>query len=257
MNMIGDPTHAETFAFVVPNNRGKVGVEVGAHQGIENGHTVLGAEHNMDEEKAQRSRHGCDYRSGLRPPRSIRTHTWGVAPRWYIAAPPALLVSTFALGVICIGMMSGCKSTPAPTTPTTPTPVLAQYPPRPTTPPPPFKLFHATNDSFTLVTTPTATDDQIEAIVWQLRDAAHAHTFDHLGIPQKVVDARDPMVWFHIYRGSKCASEKYAAGAPPCGASYHAAADYTFGGTPSNPQWDDGVILHDETHQTELWNPGH
>jgi hypothetical protein len=163
----------------------------------------------------------------------------------------------FTLAAITVTLL-GCNSAPVHTTSTiTTAQPSVQYPTRPTTPPPPFKLFHATNDSFTLVTTPTATDDQIEAIVWQLRDAAHAHTFDHLGIPQKVVDARDPMVWFHIYRGSKCASEKYAPGAPPCGASYHAAADYTFGRTPSNPQWDDGVILHDETHQTELWNPGH
>ena len=62
------------------------------------------------------------------------------------------------------------------------------------------------------------------------------------------------MVWFHIYRGPKCAAEKYAPGPPPCGASYHAAGDYTFGGG-ANHQWDDGVLLHDETHQTELWNP--
>jgi hypothetical protein len=126
---------------------------------------------------------------------------------------------------------------------------------RPSVAPPTFKLFHQTADSFTLVTTPTATDDQISAIIWQLRDAAHTHTFDKLNIPQKLVDARDPMVWFHIYRDPKCAAEKYAPGAPPCGPSYHAAGDYTFGGG-ANHQWDDGVLLHDETHQTELWPSG-
>ena len=153
------------------------------------------------------------------------------------------------LAVSALILILGCNSTPAPK-PTTTT----QYPTRPTTPPPPFKLFHATTDSFTLITTPTATDAQIEAIIYQLRDAAHTRTFDHLGIPQQKVDARDPMVWFHIYRGPKCAPEKYADGKLPCGASYHAAGDYTFGGGPTH-QWDDGVLLHDETHQTELWNP--
>jgi hypothetical protein len=148
----------------------------------------------------------------------------------------------------------GCNSTPTHTT-TTPPATSTQYPARPTTPPPPFKLFHQTTDgSFTLVTSPTATDTQIEAIVWQLRDAAHTHTFDHLNIPQKVVDARDPMVWFHIYRGPKCAPEKYAEGKLPCGDHYNASGDYTFGGG-ANHQWDDGVILHGEDHQTELWNP--
>jgi hypothetical protein len=159
-----------------------------------------------------------------------------------------LVASTLALATTL-----GCNPTRTTQTITVVTDTT-HYPARPTTTPPPFKLFHATTDSFTLVTTPTATDTQIEAIVWQLRDAAHTHTFDHLGIPQKVVDARDPMVWFHIYRGPRCAPEKYADGKLPCGASYNASGDYSFGGG-ANHQWDDGVILHGEDHQTELWNP--
>jgi hypothetical protein len=155
-----------------------------------------------------------------------------------------------------VALVLGCNSTPKPT----PTPIPAatttaqSYPPRPTDTPPPFKLFHQIKDSITLVTDEHATDEQIEAIVWQLRDAAKAHTFNKLHIPQKAVDARDPIMFFHIYRGSKCAAEKYAAGDPPCGGSYHAAGDYTLGSF-KNPYRDDGVLLHDELHQTELWNP--
>jgi hypothetical protein len=164
---------------------------------------------------------------------------------------PRIILASSTLA-ISLATLLGCKPTPPPT----PTPKTQQAPApiRPTTAPPAFKLFHQTKDSFTLVTTPTATDDQISAIVWQLRDAAHTRTFDTLHIPQKVVDARDPMVWFHIYRGPKCAAEKYTTGKLPCGASYNAAGDYTFGGGTNN-QWDDGVLLHDENHQTELWNP--
>jgi hypothetical protein len=165
---------------------------------------------------------------------------------------PSLLSLTLALTTTL-----GCNSTPKqPTLSTLPKDAtISNVSIRPTTPPPPFKLFHQTPDgSFTLVTTPTASDAQIAAIVWQLRDAAHTRTFDHLNIPQKVVDARDPMVWFHIYRGPKCAPEKYADGKLPCGASYNASGDYSFGGG-ANHQWDDGVILHGEDHQTELWNP--
>jgi hypothetical protein len=154
--------------------------------------------------------------------------------------------------------MSGCKSTPPPTPKTTAQQTQTPAPIRPTTPPVPFKLFHATNDSFTLVTAPTASDDQISAIIWQLRDAAHTRNFDKLGIPQSKVDARDPMVWFHIYRGPKCADEKYTEGKLPCGASYHAAGDYSFGGG-ANHQWDEGVLLHPtpdgDDHETELWDP--
>lgn len=156
----------------------------------------------------------------------------------------------------CAVTMFGCKSTAKPSTgETQPAAPKVIYPSRPATPPPPFKLFHAANDSFTLVTAPNATDEQIEAIIWQLRDAAHTNTFDTLHIPQKAVDARNPTVWFHIYRGAKCAAEKYAPGAPPCGASYHAAGDYTFGSYKPK-DWDEGALLHDEDHQVMLWPSG-
>ncbi len=162
------------------------------------------------------------------------------------------------LCTLALALTLGCKSAPAPAPTPAANTTTTHYPPRPTIPPPPFKLFHQTTDgSFTLVTSPTATDDQIAAIICQLRDAAHTRTFDHLGIPQKAVDARDPMVWFHIYRGPKCAAEKYTDGKLPCGDHYHASGDYTFGGGP-NHQWDDGVLLHPtatDDHQTELWNP--
>ena len=158
--------------------------------------------------------------------------------------------------LLALASTFGCNSAPKqPTLSTLPKgATVSNVTIRPTVPPPPFKLFHQTKDSFTLVTTPTATDAEIEAIVWQLRDAAHTRTFDKLGIPQSKVDARDPMVWFHIYRGPKCAAEKYADGKLPCGDHYNASGDYTFGGG-ANHQWDDGVLLHDEDHLTELWNP--
>ena len=154
-------------------------------------------------------------------------------------------------------LLLACKSTPQPSTTTNPIPAATQTtqtPPHPTVPPPPFKLFHQTAGSFTLVTKDTATDPEIAALVWQLRDAAHTHTFDRLHVPQKLVDARDPTVWFHIYRSPRCAAEKYADGPPPCGGSYHAAADYTFG-SHANPTWDTGTLLHNEARETPLWNP--
>ncbi len=152
-------------------------------------------------------------------------------------------------------LVSGCKSTPPQNAPiVTPHPQAALYPPRPTVPPPAFKVFHHDASSITLVTKEDATDDEVESLIWELRDAAHAHTFDTLKIPQKLVDERDHKIWFHIYRGSKCASEKYASGPPPCGGSYHAAGDYTFGSYTS-PEADNGALLHGEDHETELWDP--
>jgi len=149
-------------------------------------------------------------------------------------------------------LLIGCKSAPAPA-PAAETTPSATYPARSTTSPAPFKIFHHANSTFTLTVKESATDDAIYALVWQLRDAARTHTFDALHIPQKQVDADGPNVWFHIYRGPKCAPEKYAPGNPPCGGSYHAAGDYTLD-THTNPPWDKGVLLHDE-RPTNLWDP--
>jgi hypothetical protein len=151
-------------------------------------------------------------------------------------------------------LLLGCKSAPTPApAPATQTTPAATYPARPTTPPPAFKIFHHANSTFTLTVPEKATDDEISALVWQLRDAARTHSFDRIHIPQKQVDADGTTVWFHIYRGPKCAAEKYASGQPPCGPSYHAAADYTF--TPkTTPLWDQGQLNHGDT-QTDLWNP--
>ena len=165
--------------------------------------------------------------------------------------------STYTTCTLCVGLFVGCNSAPAPAKsaaakPTTP------YPARPTVPPPPIKLFHQSDTTLTLTTKENATDDEIAAILYQLHDAAHTHTFDALHLPQKAIDARKPILWFHIYRGPKCAPEKYAD-KPPCGASYHAAGDYTLGSY-TNPNWDDAELLHNTNTQgdgpeTQLWNP--
>jgi hypothetical protein len=127
-------------------------------------------------------------------------------------------------------------------------------PVRPSAAPATFKVFHKSDTTYTLVVPEDATDEQVESLIWELRDAAHARTLDKLKLSQKMVDERKPLVWFHIYRGSKCASEKYADGPPPCGGSYHAAGDYTYGGY-RNRETDNGSIFHGEDHETQLWDP--
>lgn len=158
------------------------------------------------------------------------------------------------LALFCTALITaGCNSKPTPA-PAKSVTTVAQYPARPTVPPPSIKLFHQTADTLTLVTKPDATDDEITAILWQLRDAAHNKAFDSLHLPQSFVDARKPIVWFHIYRGPKCASEKYISGKLPCEASYHGAGDFTFGDY-KNPQWTDGELRHPDGSETQLWNP--
>ena len=130
----------------------------------------------------------------------------------------------------------------------------SSYPARPSVAPPAVKLFHQDNDTLTLTTKPDATDAEISAILWELRDAARDRSFDALHLPQKFIDTRKPVVWFHVYRGAKCASEKYAKGPLPCAASYHGAGDFTLGDY-KNPQWDEGVLRHADDTETRLWDP--
>lgn len=145
----------------------------------------------------------------------------------------------------------GCNSSPIPSKSTTET--TYTYPARPTIAPTPIKIFHQDNDTYTLVTKPDATDSEIASILWQFRDAARAHTFAALHLDQKFIDARKPSVWYHVYRGPKCAAEKYTKGPLPCDASYHGAGDYTLGAY-NNPQWDDAVLHHADKSETHLWD---
>ncbi|MBS1814689.1 MAG: hypothetical protein JSS87_07420 [Acidobacteria bacterium] len=165
------------------------------------------------------------------------------------------LRTVFVFATIAATFVAGCKPAskqPAPKTEASQA-SKPSYPARPSIAAPSFKVFHQTPLAFTLVTKPNATDDEIAAMIWQLRDAAHTGTFDKLHISQKAVDKRDPNIGFNIYRGDKCASEKFAD-KPPCGTSYHAAGDYTFGSY-RQKDWDDGRLLHADGTSTELWDP--
>ncbi|SEF54661.1 hypothetical protein SAMN05421819_0375 [Bryocella elongata] len=162
------------------------------------------------------------------------------------------IAATFAaLALTACSSAPSPQSQPAPTKPAAP---AVQYPARPTIAPPAFKVFHQDAMGITLVAPENATDEQISAIVWQLRDAAHDHSFDQLHISQKLVDARDPIEWFHIYRGSKCASEKFTQGPLPCGHAYHVAGEFTLGSF-HDKDHNIGSLVHDENHQTPLWDP--
>lgn len=257
--MIGDAADPITLATGVAHESGEIGGQFREDFFAKNGPAIFRAEDHVNNHEGQRLGHFGHYRSGLQPSKYIfGTRTWGFAPGWYSVAP-------LALGLLAaLTLVIGCKSSPKADTTRVAQAVKGAkipgahvYPPRPTVRPPSFRVFHTTDNSITLVTADNATDDQVAAILWELHVAARAHGFDELHIPQQaqqVIDKRDPMVWFHVYRGDKCASEKYTTGKLPCGPSYHAAGEYTLGSF-SNRDHDDGVLLHGEDKQTELWNP--
>jgi len=59
--------------------------------GLENRQTKPRAEHLIDERRYNPWEHRHDYRSGLQPSILGGADSWGVAPGWYVVAPPALM----------------------------------------------------------------------------------------------------------------------------------------------------------------------
>ena len=80
--------------------------------------------------------------------------------------------------LLALASTFGCNSAPKqPTLSTLPKgATVSNMTIRPTVPPPPFKLFHQSPTTLTLVTKENASDEDVEAILWQLRDAAHARS---------------------------------------------------------------------------------
>ena len=158
-----------------------------------------------------------------------------------------------ALGLLLFASVAaGCRSVPPVQKPQLSS-AAAAFPARPTAAPAPFQLFHQTDNSLILVVPETASDPALAALLYQLREAAQAHAFGQLHLPQKFIDARQPKVFFHLYRGQKCAPETYAKGPYPCGASYHGAADFSIGGF-SNPNATDGSLVAPDGAITHLWS---
>ena len=167
--------------------------------------------------------------------------------------PHTLFLAATALGVA--SMIAGCKSSPPPVKPVASSAAESyHFAPRPTVAAPAVKVFHQDEDTLTLVTKADATDDEIAAILWQFHDAAHAHSFDALHLPEKFIDARSPTVWFHVYRGPKCAAEKFVKGNYPCGAKYNGAGDYTLGAY-HDPTWEDAIVHPENGSEVHLWDP--
>lgn len=157
-----------------------------------------------------------------------------------------------AAAVLSVALALGCNSSVPPKS-AVPQQAHAPDPVRPTATPAPFKLLHQTDNSLILVTPADATNDQLAALVWQLHDVAEHHRFTELHLPQTFIDARHPSIFFHIYRSPRCATETYGKGPYPCGASYHGAADFSFGGI-TNRNRIAGALIDANGNPTPLWS---
>jgi hypothetical protein len=251
VHMVRHTADAEATALPVAGHDGEVSVGPVPNRFVDPRPTPLCAEHNMNQGGAQRLGHAGDSKSGLQPFAFCLFPHLGLAPQAGMSrAFSALLRAAVAGSLFGLAALAGCKKAPAPVSAPPP---ANPYPPRPTASPAPFKLFHQTDNSLILVVPESTPDPALAALLWQLRDAAHTHTFGQLHLPQKFIDARAPKVFFHVYRGAKCAPETYAKGPYPCGASYHGSADFSIGGF-HNPDATDGSLVAADGAVTHLWS---
>lgn len=245
VHMVRHSPDPKAVALPVPQNRRRTGVQSISEGRVNQRPATSRIEHEMNRNEAQRLGHGRHYESCIQPSllRRLRNLT---------LAPQAGISRAFSASILGLSLLpgTGCKSSkPAPTTIAAASP----YPPRPTTASADFTVFHQDNNTYILVTKPTTTDRELGALIWQLRDAAQAHTFDALHLSQQFIDARHPKIFFHLYRGAKCASETYGKLPYPCGASYHGSGDFSVGGF-SNPSATDGSLVAPDGAVTHLWN---
>ena len=260
MDVVGRAVDPETVAFTVSDDCREIGMQFVADGLGQERAAAFGAEDDMNQHEAQGLGHAGNYKSRFQRSGFWAGLTWGCTPGWYesrlwrFAGAAVRVAAVAVLGAVVL--MAGCKSSPVPVKPAVEASAGSayHYPARPAVAAPGFKVFHQDEDTYTLVTKDNASDDEIAALIWEFRDAARGHSFDTLKLSEAFIDARKPTVWIHVYRGVKCANEKFTKGKYPCGAKYNGAGDYTLGGY-NAPQWDDGVLHNADGTETHLWDP--
>lgn len=94
---------------------------------------------------------------------------------------------------------------------------------------PPFFVSHQDELFATLIVPKQTTDFGVRNLIWLLRDAARSQTLNSLGISQTLVNSRNRIYTFHIYRGTKCAERVYRNHRPPCAVNDRELAFYQVG----------------------------
>jgi hypothetical protein len=80
MNVIGNSSNPEAFAFGIAGDGGKISVKVGEHSSVKDRRAIFCAENNMNKKECKRLRHCGDYRSGLQPSYAIGNSYMGQCP---------------------------------------------------------------------------------------------------------------------------------------------------------------------------------
>ena len=117
-------------------------------------------------------------------------------------------------------------------------PVSIHLPPRPTAITTALRRLPTTDNSITLVTgSPMPpTTRSLPSLVSPRRRVAQTTPSSALHISQQLVDKRDLMIWFHIYRGPKCAAKSTPPANSPAAPATTPPADYTPAASRTRPR---------------------
>jgi hypothetical protein len=157
----------------------------------------------------------------------------GAGPKvWIVAAVVLLLI----VAVISFNTSQHPTTQPSSTPTERKTETVAAVS-RPTSPPPPFRVYGSKRDQGTsVVVSPTTTDEQLKSLLWLFREKVRAHRFKDIGITQPTSRQFGKTAYLsgmiEVYRGDKCANEIFTdfAGTPaPCGPDEHDSAWYQWG----------------------------
>ena len=162
-------------------------------------------------------------------------------------------INQFILAFVAIAM-SACHKNPSQTQ-TDPLPQSDQQNSSPAAIyAPVFTVLYQDKSLVTMTVPPKTSDEEVSNLIWLLRDAAHSRSLASIGISETLVESRDPIVTFEIYRNAKCAPEHYGKGKRPCGEADHDSAFYMFGNFADRDG--DGATIFDGPNETEgiqLW----
>lgn len=106
--------------------------------------------------------------------------------------------------------------------------------PKPSVPPPKFRIYRSDPLAGTSIVVPSnTTDEQLKSLLWLFREKVRSRHFTEIGITQPTSENWGKKNYLEgmlsVYRGEKCANEAFIASVGPCGYGEHDDAFYQWG----------------------------
>jgi hypothetical protein len=126
--------------------------------------------------------------------------------------------------------------------------------PRPSIPPPSFRIFKSRNGITAVVVGERTTDDELASLLWFFREKVRSRDFQSLGIqPFKQGRQRTIAGMLVVFRGSRCANEDFEEAIGSCGRGEHDSATYQWG-VAGDTDKDSGYVRSADGEPMEIIN---